>query len=112
MFNEIRALDQQISQLRAQRDELFKIQKAEAVKLVRSLVNQFQLTPAQVNLSSLSRSQAPVKLKRPTTFYDPNRGLSWDGTLSGKGRKPDWIKAAIEDGTIEFFRVNVQRASV
>lgn len=111
MFNEIRALDQQISQLRAQRDELFKIQKAEAVKLVRSLVNQFQLTPAQVNLSSLSRSQAPVKLKRPTTFYDPNRGLSWDGTLSGKGRKPDWIKAAIEDGTIEFFRVNVQRAS-
>lgn len=111
MFNEIRALDQQISQLRAQRDELFKIQKVEAVKLVRSLVNQFQLTPAQVNLSSLSRSQAPVKLKRPTTFYDPNRGLSWDGTLSGKGRKPDWIKAAIEDGTIEFFRVNVQRAS-
>jgi|SRR5450830_420059 len=111
MFNEIRALDQQISQLRAQRDELFKIQKAEAVKLVRSLVNQFQLTPAQVNLSSLSRSQAPVKLKRPTTFYDPNRGLSWDGTLSGKGRKPDWIKAAIEDGTIEFFRVNVQRAA-
>jgi DNA-binding protein H-NS len=111
MFNEIRALDQQISQLRAQRDELFKFQKAEAVKLVRSLVNQFQLTPAQVNLSSLSRSQAPVKLKRPTTFYDPNRGLSWDGTLSGKGRKPDWIKAAIEDGTIEFFRVNVQRAA-
>jgi DNA-binding protein H-NS len=111
MFNEIRALDQQISQLRAQRDELFKIQKAEAVKLVRSLVNQFQLTPAQVNLSSLSRSQAPVKLKRPTTFYDPNRGLSWDGTLSGKGRKPEWIKAAIEDGTIEFFRVSVQRAA-
>ena len=111
MFNEIRALDQQISQLRAQRDELFKFQKAEAVKLVRSLVNQFQLTPAQVNLSSLSRSQAPVKLKWPTTFYDPNRGLSWDGTLSGKGRKPDWIKAAIEDGTIEFFRVNVQRAA-
>lgn len=111
MFNEIRALDQQISQLRAQRDELFKFQKAEAVKLVRSLVNQFQLTPAQVNLSSLSRSKAPVKLKRPTTFYDPNRGLSWDGTLSGKGRKPDWIKAAIEDGTIEFFRVNVQRAA-
>ena len=111
MFNEIRALDQQISQLRAQRDELFKIQKVEADKLVRSLVNQFQLTPAQVNLSSLTPSQAPVKLKRPTTFYDPNRGLSWDGTLSGKGRKPDWIKAAIEDGTIEFFRVNVQRAS-
>jgi len=110
MFNEIRALDQQISQLRAQREELFRIQKAEVVKLVRSLVNQFQLTPAQVNLSSLSRSQASVKLKRPTTFYDPNRGLSWDGTLSGKGRKPDWIKAAIEDGTIEFFRVNVQRA--
>ena len=111
MFNEIRALDEQISQLRARREELFKVQKTEAMSLVRSLVNQFQLTPAQVNLSSLSRSQAPVKLKRPTTFYDPNRGFSWDGTLSGKGRKPEWIKAAIEDGTIEFFRVNVQRAA-
>ena len=59
----------------------------------------------------MSRNPLPPSTKRPTTFYDPNRGLSWDGTLSGKGRKPDWIKAAIEDGTIEFFRVNVQRAS-
>ncbi len=111
MFNEILALDQQIAQLRARRDELFKTQKAEAIRVVRSMVDEFQLTPAQVNLSSLSRSHAPVKLKRPTTFYDPNRGLSWDGTLTGKGRKPEWIKAAIEDGTIEFFRVSVQRAA-
>jgi len=110
MFNEIRALDEQISQLQARRAELLKTQKAEAIRVVRTLVDQFNLTPAQVNLSSLSRSLAPVKLKRPTTFYDPNRGLAWDGSLSGKGRKPDWIKAAVEDGTIEFFRVNIQRA--
>lgn len=111
MFNEIRALDEQISQLQARRAELFKTQKAEAIRVARTLVDQFQLTPLQVNLSSLSRSLAPMKLKRPTTFYDPNRGLAWDGSLSGKGRKPDWIKAAVEDGTIEFFRVNIQRAS-
>jgi len=110
MFKEIRALDEQISQLQARRAELLKTQKAEAIRVVRTLVDQFNLTPAQVNLSSLSRSLAPVKLKRPTTFYDPNRGLAWDGSLSGKGRKPDWIKAAVEDGTIEFFRVNIQRA--
>jgi DNA-binding protein H-NS len=111
MFKEIRALDEQISQLQSRREELFKAQRAEAIRVVRTLVDQFQLTPSQVNLSSLSRSLAPVKLKRPTTFYDPNRGLAWDGSLSGKGRKPDWIKAAVEDGTIEFFRVNIQRAS-
>ena len=111
MFKEIRALDEQISQLQSRREELFKTQRAEAIRVVRTLVDQFQLTPSQVNLSSLSRSLAPVKLKRPTTFYDPNRGLAWDGSLSGKGRKPDWIKAAVEDGTIEFFRVNIQRAS-
>ncbi|WP_027476809.1 H-NS family nucleoid-associated regulatory protein [Curvibacter gracilis] len=110
MFKEIRALDEQISQLQSRREELFKTQRAEAIRVVRTLVDQFQLTPSQVNLSSLSRSLAPVKLKRPTTFYDPNRGLAWDGSLSGKGRKPDWIKAAVEDGTIEFFRVNIQRA--
>lgn len=112
MYEEIRALDQQIAQLSARRDELFRIKRREAVALAKSLVEQFQLTPAQVNLSSLSRSQAPLKLKRPTTFYDPNRGLAWDGTLSGKGRKPEWIKAAIADGTIEFFRVQVQRSVV
>ena len=111
MFKEIRALDEQISQLQSRREELFKAQRAEAIRVVRTLVDQFQLTPSQVNLSSLSRSLAPVKLKRPTTFYYPNRGLAWDGSLSGKGRKPDWIKAAVEDGTIEFFRVNIQRAS-
>ena len=111
MFKEIRALDEQISQLQSRREELFKAQRAEAIRVVRTLVDQFQLTPSQVNLSSLSRSLAPVKLKRPTTFYDPNRGLAWDGSLSGKGRKPDWIKAAVEDGTIEFFRVNIHRAS-
>jgi len=110
MYSEIRVLDQQIAQLQAQRDELFRTKRKEAVSTARSLVEAFQLTPAQVNLSSLSRSHAPVKLKRPTTFYDPNRGLSWDGTLSGKGRKPAWIMAAIEDGTIEHFRVQVQRA--
>ena len=111
MFTEIRSLDQQIAQLQARRDELFRSKRKEAVAAARTLVEQFQLTPAQVNLSSLSRSQAPAKLKRPATFYDPNRGLSWDGTITGKGRKPDWIKAAIEDGTIEHFRIQIQRAN-
>ena len=111
MFNEIRSLDQQIAQLQARRDELFRSKRKEAVELARTLVQQFQLTPAQVALSSLSRSHAPAKLKRPATFYDPSSGLSWDGTLSGKGRKPNWIKAAMEDGTIEHFRIQVQSAS-
>lgn len=111
MFNEIRSLDQQIAQLQARRDELFRSKRKEAVELARTLVQQFQLTPSQVALSSLSRSHAPSKLKRPATFYDPGRGLSWDGTLSGKGRKPNWIKAAMEDGTIEHFRIQVQSAN-
>ncbi|MDD0837995.1 H-NS histone family protein [Curvibacter sp. HBC61] len=111
MYNEIRVLDQQIAELSARREALFQSKRQEAVQLARALVQQFQLTPAQVQLSSLSRSRAPVKLKRPATFYDPNRGLSWDGTVTGPGRKPDWIKAAIEDGTIEFFRIQVQSAT-
>ena len=111
MFNEIRSLDQQIAQLQAQRDALFRSKRKEAVELARDLVQRFQLTPAQVALSSLSRTHAPNKLKRPATFYDPSRGLSWDGTLSGKGRKPNWIKAAMEDGTIEHFRIQVQSAN-
>jgi DNA-binding protein H-NS len=108
MLKEIRELDAQIAKLQAQRDALFASAKAQALIKARALVAQYGMTAAQVGLSSISRAPAPRKSHRPTTFYDPNRGLSWDGTLSGKGRKPDWIRAAILDGTIESFRVMVQ----
>ncbi|BEU98905.1 H-NS histone family protein (plasmid) [Acidovorax sp. DW039] len=111
MTTEIQELDRQIAELQARRDKLVREHKSEAIKTARQLVEQFSLTPAQVGLGSISRKPLPPSTKRPTTFYDPNRGLSWDGSLSSRGRKPAWIAQAIADKTIEFFRVKVQSAT-
>lgn len=108
MNTEIRDLDRQIAELQARRDKLVREKKGHALQTVRELVAQFGLTPAQVGLGSLSRRPLPASTKRPTTFYDPNRGLAWDGSLNGEGRKPAWIRQAVEDNTIESFRVMVQ----
>ena len=110
MNTEIRELDRQIAELQARRDKLVKENKSKAIETARKLVQEFGLTPSQIGLSSMSRKPLPPSTKRPTTFYDPNRGLSWDGSLTSRGRKPAWIVQAINDKTIEFFRVQVQSA--
>lgn len=110
MNPEIKAIDQQIAELQARRDRLVHDYKRQAIDTARQLVAQFGLTPAQVGLGSISRKPLPPSTKRPTTFYDPNKGLAWDGSLNSRGRKPAWIQQAIEDGTIESFRVMVQSA--
>lgn len=111
MNTEIRDLDRQIAELQHRRDNLVREYKSQAIQTARKLVSEFGLTPAQVGLGSISRKPLAPTTKRPTTFYDPNRGLAWDGTLSGPGRKPAWIVQAIQDKTIESFRVMVQSAS-
>ena len=110
MQAEIKELDRQIAELQARRDALFKEYKNQAIQTARQLVEQYGLTPIQVGLGSISRNPLQPSTKRPTTFYYPNRGLSWDGSMAGRGRKPAWIVKAIEDKTIEFFRVQVQSA--
>lgn len=112
MHVEIQELDRQIAELQSRRDALLLEHKQKAVQTARQLVKQFGLTHAQVGLSSISRSELRAKTKRPTTFYDPNRGLAWDGSLNGMGRKPDWIRQAIADKTVESFRVMVQTDSL
>lgn len=111
MNTEIRELDRQIAELQARRDKLVRENKSQAIQTARKLVAEFGLTPVQIGLGSISRKPLPPSTKRPTTFYDPNRGLAWDGSLSGRGRKPAWIMQAIEDKTIESFRVMVQSAT-
>lgn len=112
MHIDIQELDRQIAELKSRRDALLLEHKQKAVQTARQLVKQFELTHAQVGLSSISNTKLRSKTKRPTTFYDPNRGLAWDGSLNGRGRKPAWIRQAIEDKTVESFRVMVQTDSL
>ncbi|BEU96264.1 H-NS histone family protein [Acidovorax sp. DW039] len=111
MNKDIRELDRQIADLQARRDKLIREHRSQAIQTARRLVEEFGLTPSQVGLGSISRKPLPPSTKRPTTFYDPNHGLSWDGSLTSRGRKPAWITQAIADKTIEFFRIKVQSAT-
>jgi hypothetical protein len=71
-------------------------------------VEQFGLTHTQVGFGSISRTRLTTPTKRPTTFYDSNRGLSWGDSLQSKGRKHAWIRQAIEINTIESYRFTAQ----
>lgn len=109
---ELQSVNEQLAALNKRKQQLESQLKPLALAKVRELVAIYGLTQAQVGLSSMSRVQAkPSRKMGVTTFYDPNRGLAWDGTLSGKGRKPDWINKAIADGTIEHFRVKIQSST-
>ena len=73
--------------------------------MARDLVTRFRLTPAQIRLDSKAQEVKGAKASRPITFSDPVRGLTWDGDPQARGRKPAWIQAAIDNGSIEDYRV-------
>lgn len=111
MNQELKQLDEQIAELQQRRAALFNQLKPQALEQARRIVEDFNLTASQIGLTSMSRKPLSLSTpKRPVTFYDPNTGRKWDGALSSRGRKPDWIKEAISNGTVEHFRVQLVQA--
>ena len=105
LFSEILELDRQIAELQARREVYLQQKRDEALSTARDLVARFSLTPAQLQLGSSAQAVRASKVSRPITFSDPIRGLSWDGDIQARGRKPAWIQAAIDNGSIEEYRV-------
>ncbi|MBV8621794.1 MAG: H-NS histone family protein [Curvibacter sp.] len=105
LFSEIHELDRQLAELKAQRDEWLTQKRADALVLARHLVERFGLTAAQLQFPVETPAARPPSPPRPVTFRDPARGLSWNGEWPSRGRKPAWIQAAIDDGSIEQYRV-------
>lgn len=68
-------------------------ERAEAVAQVRALMSQYGLTLADIG----TKSAAPKRssgAKVAAKYRDPETGNAW----SGRGLKPNWLKAALEAG--------------
>ena len=102
-----------VSELVAQRDALErKIRaleseaKAEAISAVRELMEEYELTVADLatktSARSTPKSTANTGRKIAAKYRDPVSGMTW----SGRGLKPRWLSAALGDGNkIEDFSI-------
>lgn len=84
----------------AQREE-----RASAIAQVRALMAQHGLTVADLASRGASAPRAAsgkALSKVPAKYRDPSTGNSW----SGRGLKPNWLKAALDGGkTLADFAV-------
>jgi len=97
-------LDDDIKQLIEERDALnnlitekTKAAKERAIETCKKLIKDFDLTPRDIGITTLSRRMKKLKPK----YVGPD-GQPW----AGRGRVPVWMKKAIEEGkSPEDFRV-------
>ncbi len=69
-------------------------ERAEAVAQVRALMSQYGLTLADIGAKSTSPAKRGTGTKVAAKYRDPATGNAW----SGRGLKPNWLKAALEAG--------------
>lgn len=84
-------LQEQAARLLAEAEELRRIEVAAVIADIRQKMQTYKLTVQDLGLlpkSKQSQSSSPIKYRGPN-------GETWVG---GRGRKPDWILAALEEG--------------
>lgn len=102
-MDELDELDRQIAELQSKRLEIANAKRKTALEDVRKVIKQFSFTAAELQFSDVKGKT--VKTKKTITYRDETTGNEWDGELTQKGRKPEWIRAKVTDGTIEQYRV-------
>ncbi|MCY7315073.1 MAG: H-NS histone family protein [Rubrivivax sp.] len=100
-----------LSELLAQRAELEKLiaetqrsERAEAIAQVRTLMNQYGLSMADLGTrpAGSPASQRKPAAKVAAKYLDSATGQTW----SGRGLKPNWLKAALATGrSIDEFKI-------
>ena len=76
-----REFQAELERLHQQAESTRRKEKGEALDRIRSLIVEYQLTPADLGLVAGRPAEAVVK------FRDPQTGASW----SGRGRPPRWL---------------------
>ncbi len=80
------ALEKRIAEAR-------RTERAEAIRQVKTLMDQYGLTAADLNAKAgAGRTRKGSKV--PAKYRDPTSGDSW----SGRGLQPKWLKAALANG--------------
>lgn len=92
----------QAQALMAQAELARKSELAEAISDIKSKMKQFGITVADLGGAGDAKKPAKSKSVTPPKFRGPN-GELWAG---GPGRKPEWVRKAVEMGkSIEEFRI-------
>jgi DNA-binding protein H-NS len=82
--------------------ETQRVERADAIAQVRTLMSQYGLTLADIGGKTASSPKRSVAGKVAAKFRDPATGRSW----SGRGLQPNWLKAALASGrTLADFAV-------
>lgn len=86
-------LKQQIEELQAQAEQARKQETADAVAQIKSLMTQYNLTPADLGFTAKAPKATGQKRSPLAPKYrDPETGETW----TGRGKPPKWI-APYED---------------
>ncbi len=105
--DDLESINAQMAALEEKRKAILLQQRAAVVAEVKAKIAAYQLTAQELGLGVVAGQKKP---RRPTgsgpvTFRDPESGKTWDGNIKQRGRKPEWVKARIANGTIEACRV-------
>jgi len=94
-------LEEQAAQLLKQAEELRLQERAAVIQEVSAKINQYGITAAELALNQVnSRSAVPA----PAKFRGP-KGELWAG---GRGRKPDWVRKALDSGeSLDQFEIRL-----
>jgi DNA-binding protein H-NS len=87
MTTDYKTLLQQKAELEAQIAEVLKTEKSGAVAKVRTLIEQYALTEADIFPSTKSAKAANRVVGVPK-YRDPATGATW----TGRGKQPRWIE--------------------
>ena len=102
-MSKLEELQKQIAELQRQAQVILDAKRNDVLEVTRNNVRQYGFTAQELGIGTQGKKSA--KVKKPVTFRDPETGKEWDGELTQKGRKPEWIKDKITDGTIDQFKV-------
>jgi DNA-binding protein H-NS len=101
----LESIETRITMLQAKKQAIIEKRRKECLVETRRVIALYGFTARELHLETREADEKAAKVAKPVTYRNEAINREWDGELTQKGRKPDWIKKAIEDGTIEQFRV-------
>lgn len=92
----------QAQALMAQAEQVRKQELANVIADIKAKMKEYGLTAEDLGVAASGRKSTASRAKAPAKFRGPN-GELWSG---GPGRKPDWVKAVLEQGkSLDDFRI-------
>ncbi|MDR0215532.1 MAG: H-NS histone family protein [Comamonas sp.] len=88
MTTDYKTLLQQKAHLEAQIAEALKTEKSGAIAQVRTIIEQYGLTEADVFPSSKAKAGGGFRVVGIPKYRDPATGATW----TGRGKQPRWIE--------------------